>query len=515
MGKYLGIDCSTQSMTGMVIDTELGEIVWHESVVFGELTSYGAPNGFVERDGRFFSDPLMWLEALDLLMMQLKNEFGCGEIRGISGSGQQHASVYLKAGFLEVLKNVGGDESLKDQLVDCFSRRESPIWMDNSTRLECEEIDAVCGRGYARRVSGSAMTERFTAAQIRRFMKEEPRAWGETARIHLVSSFLASVICGDDVAIDLGDGAGMNLMDVVYGMWDEGLVTATAEGLMSKLPRLEKSDSVCGEISDYFVKRYGFKSGVKVVHFTGDNPSGLIGCGGGLVGTGVISLGTSDTFFGSLARVDDMGGGRYGHVFGNPVGGWMSLICFRNGSLAREWVRDYFGLDWEEFEGLLLEGDVAGGECDVVLPFVEDEITPCVKIDELIVEGREVFESLECRSLVKRMVQCQFINMKIHAGEVKYGKIILTGGASRNDGIAQICSDVFGCDVVRLESGDSACLGAGLRAAAGVDGVGFEELFSQFCDCDGDVFKARVSEGGLLEGLTGRYLGLLERVVGL
>ena len=29
------------------------------------------------------------------------------------------------------------------------------------------------------------------------------------------------MICGTDVGIDFGDGAGMNLMDVVKGEWDK------------------------------------------------------------------------------------------------------------------------------------------------------------------------------------------------------------------------------------------------------------------------------------------------------
>ena len=39
-------------------------------------------------------------------------------------------------------------------------------------------------------------------------------------------------------------------------------------------------------------------------------------------------------------------------------------FCFRNGSLAREWVRDEFGLDWDEFSGVMLAGDVAGSGGD-------------------------------------------------------------------------------------------------------------------------------------------------------
>ena len=93
---------------------------------FGELEVYGAPHGFVECEGKVWADPVMWLEGLDLLMGKLKEEFGCGEIVGVSGSGQQHGSVYLKDGFGEVLMNLNSKVDLKGQMTRCFSRRESP-----------------------------------------------------------------------------------------------------------------------------------------------------------------------------------------------------------------------------------------------------------------------------------------------------------------------------------------------------------------------------------------------------
>ena len=39
-----------------------------------------------------------------------------------------------------------------------------------------------------------------------------------------------------------------------------------------------------------------------------------------------------------------------GHVFGSPAGGYMTLICFKNGSLAREKIREHYGIgDWKQF----------------------------------------------------------------------------------------------------------------------------------------------------------------------
>ncbi len=72
-------------------------------------------------------------------------------------------------------------------------------------------------------------------------------------------------------------------------------------------------------------------------------PCSLVGVGLVREGRLAISLGTSDTVFGLMRepRVDRTG---TGHVFGAPTGDYMGLTCFKNGSLARERIRDQFGL---------------------------------------------------------------------------------------------------------------------------------------------------------------------------
>ena len=59
-------------------------------------------------------------------------------------------------------------------------------------------------------------------------------------------------------------------------------------------------------------------------------------------------------------------------------------------------------------------------------------------------------------------------------------RILLTGGASRNDGIAQVAADVFGAPVERLAIANSAALGAAILAAV-TDGGSMAELQSTFC----------------------------------
>jgi hypothetical protein len=98
----------------------------------------------------------------------------------------------------------------------------------------------------------------------------------------------------------------------------------------------------------------------------------------GLVRPGevAVSLGTSDTYFGTMAecRTDPAG---EGHVFVAPTGGYMSLICFKNGSLARERVRDLYGLDWNGFSRALAAAP-PGNDGKLMLPYFEPEIVPRV-----------------------------------------------------------------------------------------------------------------------------------------
>jgi xylulokinase len=482
MSLVLGLDSSTQSFSAVILDTAEGSVVADHAVNFGkDLPQYGQPHGYAESGvrGEVHANPLMWLEALDLLLGRMK-EAGVdfSQITAVSGSGQQHGSVYLKKGFEERLAGLSPDRGLKDQLADAFSRTSAPIWMDSSTRVECAEIaEAVGGPAVVCAKSGSVAVERFTGPQIRKFFKEDPEGYADTGVIHLVSSFFASLFAGKSVAIDHGDGAGMNLMNLAAGSWDDDLVAATADRLGKKLPPCAPSHTRCGPVARYFVEKYGFSPDCATVVWSGDNPCSLIGMGAAQPGKVVISLGTSDTLFAAMPepRIDPKG---FGHVFGNPGGGYMSLICFKNGSLAREAVKDEFSLDWSAFEPEALAKSPIGNGGFMMLPFYEPEITPAVDT------GGPVFSDQRERSsheTVRAVLEGQFLNMKGHSDwlGVDPERIYLTGGASENDGIAQVIANVFGVPVERLEVPGSATIGAAMRAAHAL-GADLKDLESKF-----------------------------------
>ena len=478
---FLGLDSSTQSLSAVIIDPANGQIAASCSVNFGmDLPDYGASSGFIPggKNGEVHADPRMWLDALDLLFKRLSEAVDLSRIEFIAGSGQQHGSVYVREGFDEAAMNLDPSQSLVEQLGKELSRESSPIWMDTSTGDECVEItSALGGAAEVCARSGSIAVERFTGPQIRKFSKTDPAGYAATARIHLVSSFIASVLAGKPMPIDFGDGSGMNLLNLAELDWDSKLLAATAPGLGAKLLPPASCLTPQGTVSAYFSTKYGISSSCRVCPFTGDNPASLVGMGATTPGQVVISLGTSDTFFAAMAepKTDPQG---FGHVFGNPAGGFMSLICFRNGSLAREALRDELGADWSAFEKEALAATVDSAGKNLTLPFYGAEITPRHDFEIPVTHFSD--EPTPARR-IRSLLEGQFLNMKLHSEwmGVATERIRLTGGASKNDGIAQLVADVFQAPVERLDVANSAALGAALIAAAagGHDLVGLEGIF--------------------------------------
>lgn len=510
----LGLDASTQSCSALVIDIKAGAIVAEATVNYGaSLPQYEAPDGFIPggEGGEVHTDPRMWLDALEQVLEALRAQCDLSQIGAICGAGQQHASVYLNGSWPGVLAGLSPERSLASQIEPCLSRKTSPIWMDTSTGAECAEISAaVGGPDVVCSKSGSIAIERFSGPQIRRFLKKDPEGYSRTESIHLVSSFLCSVLCGCNAPIDTGDGAGMNLLNVKEWSWDADLLDATAPDLEQRLPAVVGGGSTAGTVADYFVQKFGFSTGTPITVFTGDNPSSLVGMGASRQGRLVISLGTSDTFFAALpAELADPKG--CGHVFGNPTGGSMSLQCFVNGSLAREGVKDHFGYDWAQFTEAL-ESTAPGNDGNVMLPFYRPEISPRMDSSAPLLRGDAAFERWEQpAAAIRGCVEGQFINMK-RCTEwmlLKPEVIYLTGGASKNDALAQVVADVFQVRVQRLAVSGSVALGAALRAASQPGGLPLEQLELIFCQPDADSIVMPQASPDVYALSTQRVMGLI------
>ena len=467
---FLGLDSSTQSLSAVVIDLDARKVVYEKSLNFDKaLPHYKTQNGVLPNRNPLVkhSSPLMWAEALDLLFAQMKRDgVALGKILAVSGSGQQHGSVYFNERITAALENLDSQKSLVENLKGVFARKTSPIWMDSSTAIECAEIrKKLGGIKYTASRTGSDTFERFTGPQIRKFFKTEPDNYKKTSSIALVSSFLASLLAGKIAPIDFGDGAGMNLMDIRKKVWDMEALKATAPSLKLKLPPLAPSGWVLGKVSNYFVGKFGLNPEALATIWTGDNPASVIGLGLIKPGQVAVSLGTSDTFFGTMQKCQTDENGE-GHVFGSPTGGYMTLICFKNGSLAREKIRELYGIkNWDEF-GKLVASTLPGTDGGILLPWFEAELVP--RVNKPGIHRFDLDEenaAANCRAIF----EAQMLSMRLHSQwmNVSPEKIFATGGASNDSALLQVMADVMNCRVERIEVSKSAALGAALQAAHG------------------------------------------------
>lgn len=113
---------------------------------FGQ--KYGIKKGVLtnEKEGEVYAPVALFLEALDLVCDRLKEKkTPLDRIKGVSGSCQQHGSVYWSKDGERLLSSLTPDQSLVDQLKGAFSNPYAPNWQDHSTQAECDEFDAKLG----------------------------------------------------------------------------------------------------------------------------------------------------------------------------------------------------------------------------------------------------------------------------------------------------------------------------------------------------------------------------------
>jgi len=372
-----------------------------------------------------------------------------------------------------------------------------------------------------------------------RFRHKHPDEYLETSRISLVSSFLASVFLGKVAPIDISDVCGMNLWDIKAGAWHEGLLALTAGSsdttkLKRKLgPIPEDGGGSLGTIGPYFTARYNFPPTCTITPFTGDNPSTILALPLRPLDA-IVSLGTSTTFLMSTPRYAP---DPSVHFMNHPTtpGLYMFMLCYKNGGLAREQIRDSLSSgnkSWDTFNELALSTHPLGQQtptdpAKLALYFPRPEIVPNVPAgtwhytycpSTYILSSSTAPWSLP-RDGPRAIIESQLLSLRLRSQNLVSSspssphippqprRIYLVGGGSYNDAIAKIAGEILGGveGVYRLDVGGNACaLGAAYKAVWGTerkDGGTFEELVGE--RWREGYFVRKVAEGyqrGVWEG---------------
>jgi len=421
----------------------------------------------------------------------------------------------------------------------------------------------VCSQAFEERSTSintwlSLVLQRFTGPQILRLRRRHPVEYQRTSRISLVSSFLASIFLGKIAPIDISDVCGMNLWDIRTGKYNHELMSLAAgssdtgdlENKLGGVP--EDGGGSFGTISTYFVERYGFDPECSIAPFTGDNPSTILALPLRPFDA-IISLGTSTTFLMSTQyyKPDPAV-----HFFNHPTtaGLYMFMLCYKNGGLAREQVRDSMGPiepgskdPWSLFNDHATHKPPLGvnapsSPLKVALYFPRPEIVPNVSAGIYRFTYNRVDRSLSSSGDwnlpsddPRAIIESQLLSLRLRSRNIvappspnphnfpaQPRRIYLVGGGSQNPAIARLAGEILGGveGVYRLDVGGNACaLGSAYKAVWAAErkpGQTFEELIGSRWSEDG--FVERVAEGyqaGLYEkyGLGVEALDAVEKKV--
>jgi xylulokinase len=430
---YLGLDIGTSGVKAVLVN-EAGAVV---ATAARELVlSHPAPLWSEQ-------DPDSWVEAAigavdDLAAAHPRDVAG---VRGIGLSGQMHGATLLDA--------------------DGRPLRPAILWNDGRSHAECVELERRCPSLHA--IAGNLAMPGFTAPKLLWVSRHEPDIFKRVAKVLLPKAYVRYRLTGE-MAEDMSDAAGTLWLDVGKRDWSVELLHATGLDL-HHMPRLVEGSAVSAALAGEFAQRWGMADDVVIAGGAGDNAASAIGLGAIAPGDAFLSLGTSGVVF----RVTD----RFApapeaavHAFCHALPDlWHQMGVMLSAAASLAWLA---GVMETPAAALLAPlGERVDGPSPIkFLPYLDGERTPH---NDAAASG--AFVGLRAATGRNQIVQAVLEGVAFAARDnlaalsAAGGAITdvdLVGGGSRSPLWAQICADVLGIAVHRVEEGE---VGAALGAA--------------------------------------------------
>jgi len=443
MTSFLGIDSSTTATKALLMDAG-GTVV---GVASSEYT-YETPQPLWAEQ----HPDLWWQGTVDSIRQVLaQTQVQPANIKGVGLTGQMHGLVLLDAAG-EVL-------------------RPALLWNDQRTAAECDQIRALVGRERFIQITGNDALTGFTAPKILWVRNHEPEVFAKVRQILLPKDYVRFRLTGE-YASDRAGGSGTILFDLARRDWSPELLEALAIPA-EWLPKTYEGTEVTGTLSAEAAQATGLLAGTPVFGGGGDQETGATGNGAVVEGVVSLNLGTSGVVFAAADRPIVEPQGRL-HAFCHAVPGkWhlMGVMLSAAGSLR--WYRDTVA-PGVGFDALLAPVSEVppGSEGLLFLPYLTGERTP--HPDPL---ARGAFVGLTVRHTQAHMARAVLEGVAFglrdsfellkEVGLAEIDQVRITGGGARSPLWRQILADVFGAELVTVNTTEGSAYGAALLAATG------------------------------------------------
>jgi xylulokinase len=440
---YIGIDSSTTATKALLTDSA------------GQVLAVAASEYPFETPRPLWSEqhPDLWWDGAQKSIRAVLAQSGIepSAIKGIGLTGQMHGLVLLDS--------------------DGNVLRPSILWNDQRTQAQCDEIHKRIGREKFIQITGNVALTGFTAPKILWVKENEPEVYAKAAHVLLPKDYLRYKLTGA-FAMDKADGAGTVLMDLKARDWSAEVLDAL-DIPRSWMPPLYEGPQITGHLTVEAAAATGLQAGTPVMAGGGDQAAQAVGVGAVSEGIVALTLGTSGVVFATANGAFIEPEGRL-HAFCHSVPGkWhlMGVMLSAAGSLR--WYRDTFapGLGFDELLAPAAEIP-PGADGLLFLPYLTGERTP--HPDPL---ARGAFIGLTVRHGLAHMTRAvlegvafglkdSFELMK-SSGLGEITQVRVSGGGAKSPLWRQILADVFGCELVTVNTTEGAAYGAALLAAVG------------------------------------------------
>lgn len=420
----LGVDSSTQSTKAVLVDADDGTVVASRSVPHPPGTEV---------------DPRVWLRAVDDATVGLLERADA-----VAVGGQQHGMVVLDA----------DGEPVRDAL----------LWNDTRSAPQAAAlIEEMGGRQACAEAIGSVLVASITSTKLRWLRDSEPDAAARVAAVLLPHDYLSAHLAAPGTAsfTDRGDASGTGYFDARTATWRRDLLEQ-ALGHDADLPRIVAPGAVAGHTADERVIAAG----------TGDNMAAALGLD--LTPADVlVSIGTSGVA--STVATDPVADAT-GTVtgFADARGAYLPMVTTINAAGILDLQARLLGVDHAELARLALAAAPGAGGL-TLLPYYGGERTPDRPTARGHWSGLTPATTREdvARAAVEALL-CSLADavdaLVVHTG-VEPQRVLLTGGAARNEAVRALAPALLGREIVCPAPGEYVALGAARQAAWALAGT--------------------------------------------
>jgi xylulokinase len=473
-----GVDSSTQSCKVTIRDAGTGAVVREGRASHPDGTSV---------------DPRHWWDALG---SAIADAGGFDDVAAVAIAGQQHGMVALDADGRVV--------------------RDALLWNDVRSADAAAQMVYELGREAWVARTGLVPVASFTGTKLRWLRDAEPENAARVAAVALPHDWLSWRLRGygpadesplgpdlDALATDGSDASGTGYWDPVRREYDAelfeqalgrrprvasgrnqvpdteprksavhspepGSAGASGDDDAVVVPRVVAPDEAMGTL-DVDVDLPGgavARAGLVVGAGLGDNAGAALGLGLG-PGDVAVSLGTSGTVFGVTdTEVTDPSGTVAG--FADGTGSRLPIVTTLNAARVLEVIGGLLSVDHGELGELALQAP-AGADGLVLVPYFVGERTPNRPDATASLVGMTPATTDRAhlaRAAVEGML-CALADglAAVEDTGVHVSRLLLIGGAARNEAVRAVAAQVFGRDVSIPEPGEYVASGAARQAA--------------------------------------------------